>query len=60
MVSDCELLAKKRVRHDYPLTKWSKRERAAKIRTERDRKFENIKRINEKIPRGAEVIKVHI
>lgn len=58
-VSDCESLPKNRVRHEYPLTKWSKREIAAKIRTERDRKFENIKRINEKITRGAEFIKVH-
>jgi len=58
-VSDCVLLAKKHIRHEYPLTKWSKRQRAAKIRTERDSKFENIKRINEKITLGAEVIKVH-
>lgn len=59
-VSDSVLLAKKHIRHEYPLTKWSKRQMAAKIRTERDSKFENIKRINEKITRGAEVIKVHI
>lgn len=59
-VSDRELLAKKRVRKEYPLTKWSKREMAAKIRTERNRKFENIKMTNEKIKRGAEFIKVYI
>lgn len=59
-VSDRELLAKKRVRQEYPLTKWSKREMAAKIRTERNRKFENIKMTNDKITRGAEVIKVYI
>jgi len=56
-VSGRESLTKKL---EYPLTKWSKREMAAKIRTERDRKFENIKMINEKIKRGAEVIKVYI
>jgi len=58
-VSDCELIAKKHIRQEYPLTKWSKRQMAAKIRTERDRKFENIKMINENITRAAEVIKVH-
>lgn len=58
-VSDCESFAKKRVQPEYPLTKWSKREIAAKNQTERDKKYENIKRINEKIKRGAEAIKVH-
>ncbi|KAF0760701.1 Uncharacterized protein FWK35_00009336 [Aphis craccivora] len=56
-IGDCESFAKKHVRHEYPLTKWSKRERAAKIRMERDRKFENIKRFNETITLGAETIK---
>jgi len=59
MIGDCESVAKNHVWHEYPLTKWSKRERAAKIRTERDRKFENIKRFNETITRGAEIIKVY-
>jgi len=58
-IGDCESVAKKHVRHEYPLTKWSKRERAAKIRTERNRQFENIKRFNETITRGAETIKVY-
>lgn len=58
-IGDCESVAKKHVRHEYPLTKWSKRKRTAKIRTERDRKFENIKRFNETITRGAETIKVY-
>ncbi|XP_022175737.1 uncharacterized protein LOC111037460 [Myzus persicae] len=53
-VKDCESFAKKL---EYPLTKWSKREMAAKIRAERDRKFESIKKINEKITRGAEFLK---
>jgi len=58
-IGDCELSTKKRIQHEYPLTKWSKRKRAAKINTERDRKFENIKRFNETITRGAEIIKVY-
>jgi len=56
---NCEMSTKKRFEHEYPLTKWSKRKIAAKIRTELDTKFENIKRINKTITRGAEAIKVH-
>jgi len=50
---------KKNIQHKYPLTERSKRERAAKIRMEKERKSEDIKHINETITRGAEVIRVY-
>lgn len=58
-VNGCNPSSKKSGQPEYPLTKWHKREIAAKIRKERDRKLENIKRINETITRGASAIKVH-
>lgn len=58
-VGGFELLTRKNVQAKYPLTERSKREKAAKIRVERERKSEQIKKINENITCGAEAIKVH-
>lgn len=55
---DLKLTTKKNIEPKYPLTEWSKRKRAEKIRKERDWEFEQIKKTNDAITRGAEIIKV--
>lgn len=45
--------------HKYPLTERSKRRMAIKIRMERERKSEQINKINEQITHSAKVIKVY-
>lgn len=53
-----EFAIKKIIPSKYPLTEKSKRDRAAKVRMERERKSEQIKKINENITLGVEAIKV--
>jgi len=48
----------KSINYKYPLTEKSKRDMAAKIQMERKNKSEQIKKINEKMSSGAEIIKV--
>lgn len=57
-LSDLKLSTEKTVERKYPFTEKSKREMAAKIRTQREKEFDQIKKINETITHGAEVIKV--
>ncbi|VVC42100.1 Hypothetical protein CINCED_3A021681 [Cinara cedri] len=55
---DLKLSMKKPVRRKYPFTEKSKREKETIIRTQREEKYEQIKKMNEMITHGAEVIKV--
>lgn len=50
----------KNVLRQYPLTELSKRKMALRVREESERKSEQIKKLNETIAHGAEVIKVHL
>lgn len=52
------LSATKNVRGKYPLTEKSKRDTAARIRAEREKQSEQTRKMNEKIVRGAKVLKV--
>lgn len=52
------LRATRNDRGKYPLTEESKRDTAARIRAERERQSEQIRKTNEKIVRGVEVLKV--
>lgn len=58
-IDDSKSSMKNSTQKKYPLTEKSKREKAAKIRMEREMKSEKIKNMNEIFAHGAEVIKVY-
>lgn len=55
-----KISSKKNNHSKFPMTEWSKREMTARIRIEREKKLEQTKIFNQKIIRGAEVIKVFV
>lgn len=56
---DFKISSKKNNHRKFPLTEWSKREMAVRIRIEREKKLEQTKKFNQMITRGAEVIRVY-